>query len=220
MKENENNSFHTLYQGEHGKEKTLYRLRLEKGLIISLSLLLLIAMIFRRKKETYSTPDIVYSSTLSVTSLQQQTRSGGLSRPPARPRVPVAVEDEYLPEAVTIELQDMESGNGRDDLPAFKNGVEGSGGAYTSPRPLSESIPEYPDELKKKGIEGTVTLLLHIDQNGKVTDVMIVSNTSGSSVLAKKAVAAARKTRFRQPLLKKNQAYCRVQKKYTFKAGS
>jgi TonB family protein len=67
-------------------------------------------------------------------------------------------------------------------------------GKATLPRPLNYAPPEYPPEAKKAGLEGTVTLQLDIDRNGKVTKAAVVE--SAGSGFDEAAIAAANKLEF------------------------
>lgn len=54
--------------------------------------------------------------------------------------------------------------------------------------------PEYPDEARRQNIQGAVVLEVHIDRNGSVQDVKLVS---GPEVLAEAAAAAVKQWKFK-----------------------
>ena len=66
--------------------------------------------------------------------------------------------------------------------------------------PLPELVkrvsPEYPEDLRKKGIEGKVVLKVLVDTTGKVKEVMI-ARSSGYTALDSSAVKAVKKFEFR-----------------------
>ncbi|RMF58816.1 MAG: TonB family protein, partial [Calditrichaeota bacterium] len=48
----------------------------------------------------------------------------------------------------------------------------------------------------KKGVHGVVKLSIHVDEKGRVTEVVVVENTTGSEKCAQAAVDAAYGSRF------------------------
>ena len=91
--------------------------------------------------------------------------------------------------------------------PAAEKPVESSGvgsAAESSFRPNSDLInpapktpiqPAYPAAARKNGIEGSVLLELTVDEHGNV-EAAEVKKSSGSRLLDKSALSAAKKTRF------------------------
>jgi TonB family protein len=59
-----------------------------------------------------------------------------------------------------------------------------------------EPVPDYPEELREQGVQGTVTVRYTVDENGKVTDVS-VSRSSGSDALDGAAIRAIHRFRYR-----------------------
>ncbi|NIR47826.1 energy transducer TonB [candidate division KSB1 bacterium] len=122
------------------------------------------------------------------------TRQVRRNPPPPKPKVPVPSSDETIPEDVTIEETTLKYTNIFDDIP---EGVpEFSGVSYTPPRPLAWVFPEYPEEEKKKGVQGVVKLSIHIDEKGRVIEAIVVDNTTGSNKCAQAAIEAAHGSRF------------------------
>jgi TonB family protein len=64
------------------------------------------------------------------------------------------------------------------------------------PRPILETIPEYPSEARKTNVQGTVELNVKIDENGKVVNVKVLRNTTESNACAQSAIAAAFRSRY------------------------
>lgn len=77
----------------------------------------------------------------------------------------------------------------------------GLGRVFVSlPRPLLETIPEYPVEARKAKAQGIVELNVKIDATGKVVNVMVLRNTTENVSCAQSAIAAAYRSRY-QPAL-------------------
>ncbi len=66
------------------------------------------------------------------------------------------------------------------------------------PKAISTPDPPYPEEARKKGIEGKVTLLIVIDAKGKVSQVKVLS---GPEELVPAAVASVKMWQFEPPVL-------------------
>jgi len=64
------------------------------------------------------------------------------------------------------------------------------------PRPVLETIPEYPPQARKQNVQGTVELNVKIDAMGKVVEVVVLSNTTEDQACAQSAIAAAYRSRY------------------------
>ncbi len=85
------------------------------------------------------------------------------------------------------------------------------------PRPVFQPAPEYPSDLKKKKIEGTVYILFIIDKTGRVQNPIV--QKSAHSALEAPALKAVRKWRF-EPGRRKGQAVqFRMRVPVSFSAG-
>ena len=58
----------------------------------------------------------------------------------------------------------------------------------------NQVVPSYPEEAKRKGIQGTVLLSLAVDEKGRASDIQVVS---GHPLLVPITVEAAKRLRFR-----------------------
>ena len=184
-----------LMKGVHGEEKAAYRVRLEKALIFSLGLMILIFLVSRRiPHRTKKTWKLSVLTTVNMEMTPQTTQGGGLPRPPTLPQVPIPTEDEYIPDDETIEITRFDLFQ---DIPLF-DGVGGSGGyqGIGRPRPIREVIPEYPNSERKKGAEGVVILEIFVNAEGRVDSVRVLSNTSRSKRLELSAIEAAYKSQY------------------------
>jgi protein TonB len=70
----------------------------------------------------------------------------------------------------------------------------------TGPVIVKEYRPVYPDDARKKGIEGDVILLVFIDERGDVKNV-VVQSSPGLSSLERAATMAAYRCKFKPALL-------------------
>jgi periplasmic protein TonB len=68
------------------------------------------------------------------------------------------------------------------------------GGTTTAPRVLSAPDPEYPEQARKAGLQGTVILWTVVETDGRISEVHI-SRPLGMG-LDEKAIEAVRKWRF------------------------
>lgn len=170
-----------------------YRLLLKKSLIVSLLSVILLFLFFPKlrmiKQEVPVTPRVDVVVNIEDIPITRQGRS---VPPPPEPAVPIPTEEESVPEDVTIESTELDFDYAPPSLP----GGMATGGLSITPRPINSSFPKYPDEIKKKGIEGTIQLDLRIDKHGNVVDVRVVRNTSSSKQLAKYAMEAAYDLKF------------------------
>ena len=169
-----------------------YLIDIEKATILSFCLVILLFLLFPRYKIQRQKPIATIITSLQVEDIPL-TRQGAPRQPPPRPVIPIASEDEFYPDDITIEDTEFTF----DDYSL----AEGSGLAtgrieIFQPRPIFEVIPEYSEELQKQGIEGIVKLHLHIDQFGLVVEVIVLENSTGSAVCANAAKSAALKGRY------------------------
>lgn len=187
----------SLNEGEYGKEKAIYRVRLEKAMIFTLMLTILLFLISRRIP--YKPSKTIELTLLSVVSMESipQTTQGSLPRPPTLPQVPIPTEDEFIPEDETIEITRFDL---YEDIPLF-DGVGGGGGAsaYSGvgrPRPIREVIPEYPNSERREGFEGVIVLEILVNAEGYVDSVKVLDNTTRSKRLEQSAMEAALKSQY------------------------
>ncbi len=169
-----------------------YQIVLQKATVFALVLVIILFVLFPKIKVGNPIKIEGIGTALTVEDIPI-TRHGTLRKPPPRPVVPIPSEDDLIPDDVTIEDTEL----------TFESFAQSSGSGTAvgqinifQPRPIFEVIPEYSEDLQKKGIEGLIKLHLHIDQTGQVIDVIILDNTTGSSACAKAAKEAALKGRY------------------------
>ena len=126
---------------------------------------------------------------------------------PAKPYIPgampIEVDDEFIPDEITIEDTSIES----DDFataPTLEY-VEETGAAAEEeeifelfaveekPERINDVAPEYPKTAERARIEGSVYLKVLVNKKGTVDSVLVVS---GPKIFHKTSIDAAKKTRF------------------------
>jgi len=167
-----------------------YRTNLEKSLVVVL--LSLQVLVFTSPRLTLH-PDepALPQITIDVENIPV-TRQLHRSAPPPKPTVPVPSDDETIPEEETIVETDLKLTTFFDN----SDGLASPSVTLTPARPIAWVFPEYPEEEKKKGVEGIVKLSIHIDASGKVVEVIVLENTTNSDKCARAAVEAAYGSRF------------------------
>ena len=166
-----------------------FPINIRRALVITLAFFNLVVFISPQIKlniEKVMQPNIIiYVENIPIT---RQTR---IKPPPPKPTVPIPSEDETIPEDVTIEETTLKYTNIFDDSP----GIPGT--TITPPKPIAWVFPEYPKDEKKKGVHGVMKLRIHIDNKGKVVEVIVLDNSTSSEKCAQAAVEAAYGSRFR-----------------------
>ena len=101
-----------------------------------------------------------------------QTEQIKIPEPPPRPSVPVASEDDFFDEDITIEDTDFDDFEDCDAAPPPPS--EGPNVKFIPydkpPKPKIPIKPVYPEIAQEAGIEGTVYIQFFIDVQGNVTE--------------------------------------------------
>ncbi len=127
-----------------------------------------------------------------------QTEQIKLPEPPPRPSIPVASDDEFFDEDITIDDTDMEN---FDDWEAPQNDSnmkfqyiarEVEPAAYPGFR--VEDFVEYPELAKEAGIEGRVIIAAFINKKGIPKNIYLVKGVFES--LDKAALSAVKQSRW------------------------
>ena len=167
---------------------------------VTLGVMLLISFIF------YAFPRFLGEAQKFEKTIQEeietfdipQTEQIKLPEPPPRPSVPVASEDEFFDEDITIEDTDLEdfdeweapSGNNNMQFEYIAREVE--------PQPYPgfkvEDFVEYPELAKEAGIEGKVIIAAFINKKGMPKNCYLVKGVFES--LDKMALQAVQKSRW------------------------
>ena len=103
-----------------------------------------------------------------------QTEQIKLPEPPPRPSIPVASEDEFFDEDITIEDTDFDDFEDWDAPPPPSEGPNVKFIPYDkAPKPKIPIKPVYPEIAQEAGIEGTVYIQFFIDKKGNVTEAWV-----------------------------------------------
>ena len=161
------------------------------GVILALSFLFYLFPRFLGESENIATTFQEEIETFDI----PQTEQMKIPEPPARPSVPIASEDEFFDEDITIEdtdLEDFEDWSSPDDAPEDKFIP------YDQPPrpkiPLSDLIV-YPELAREAGIEGKIFIRAFINTKGMVTGTKIVKGLPNTG-LDEAAVKAIKKSRW------------------------
>ena len=159
----------------------LYRHKLEVALIFSLLINILFFQLFKQyeNKETVSQQSDLTLTVEDIPITKQEVRVAA----PARPVVPIASEDEDLPDDVTIDFTLLDL----DDVPPPPPLSRDDSDLYTfvpydeAPEPIGgyEAILrnlKYPEVGRLAGIEGVVILALQIDVDGSIANTRILKS--------------------------------------------
>tara|TARA_B100000686_G_scaffold259948_1_gene272547 strand:+ start:21 stop:638 length:618 start_codon:yes stop_codon:yes gene_type:complete len=165
---------------------------------VTLGVILVISMLF------YLFPRFLGEAEKITTTFQEeietfdipQTEQMKIPEPPARPSVPIASEDEFFDEDITIEdtdLEDFEDWSAPDDA-----GPEDKFIPYDQPPrpkiPLADLIV-YPELAREAGIEGKIFVRAFINTRGMVTATKIVKGLPNTG-LDEAALRAIKKSRW------------------------
>lgn len=185
---------------QEGKD---YHKLLEFGAIIGLTVLIIIFQIWKQPeaKERKIEP---MSLTIQIDDIPQTTQER-VAPAPARPSVPIASEDEDIPEDETIEFTDLDleeipppppplAPQVDEDTPIFvpyDKPPEPVGGLQA----IMENL-EYPEIARVSGVEGVTILYLLIDENGEIQNVKI-AKSMGFDVCDQAAIEAVKKVKWK-----------------------
>ena len=124
-----------------------------------------------------------------------QTEQIKIPDPPARPSVPVASEDEFFDEDITIEDTDFDDFDDWDAPPPPSSGPKVKFIPYDKPPiPIIPIKPVYPEIAQEAGIEGTIYIQFFIDKKGRVTDAWVQKGIPNTG-LDEAALAAVKKSK-------------------------
>ena len=126
-----------------------------------------------------------------------QTEQIKIPEPPPRPSVPVASEDEFFDEDITIEDTDFDDFDDWDAPPPPSSGPKVKFIPYDKPpTPIIPIKPVYPEIAQEAGIEGTIYIQFFIDKKGRVTDAWVQKGIPNTG-LDESALAAVKKSRWK-----------------------
>jgi len=163
------------------------------GVILTISLLFYLFPRFLGEAEKITTTFQEEIETFDI----PQTEQIKIPEPPARPSVPIASEDEFFDEDITIEDTDLED---FEDwmAPSSEGGPEDKFIPYDqAPRPKTPlgDLIIYPELAREAGIEGKVFVRAFINTKGVVTATKIVKGLPNTG-LDEAALKAIKKSRW------------------------
>jgi len=127
-----------------------------------------------------------------------QTEQIKIPEPPARPSVPVASEDEFFDEDITIEDTDFDDFDDWDTPPPPPS--EGPNVKFIPydkpPKPTIPIRPLYPEIAQEAGIEGTIYIQFFIDKKGNVTEAYVMKGIPNTG-LDEAALNAVKKSKWK-----------------------
>ena len=162
-----------------------------------MALVILIIVLYSFKKfesdfELEKTVDIDIES-IDIPQTQQINRPP----PPARPSIPVASEDEDIPDELTIDETEIDFSETILEAPPPPEDEEPIVEFYAlseKPEVIKKVEPKYPELARKASIEGMVIVKVLINTKGTVDKVEILKS---HPMLDESAIAAARLFKFK-----------------------
>ncbi len=191
--------YQLIYKNPDVDLKLKYRKILEASLIIALVILIGVFYSFKKFEPEYKLEKKVdiKIETVDIPQTEQINRPP----PPARPAIPVASEDEDIPDELTIEETEIDFtqpvGEEAPPPPPPEEEEEPIVEFYAlseKPEVIKRVEPVYPELARKAGIEGMVVVKVLIGTKGDVEKVEVVKS---HPMLDEAAVAAAKQFKFK-----------------------
>ena len=169
-----------------------YRQNVERSLLATLFVFIILTFVSPRLTVTSEEPEL--PNIIITVENVPVTRQFLSKPPPPRPKIPVPSDKESIPEEYTIEETILKDTYFFSD---YTDGIPVLAGASKVPaKPIGWTFPKFPEEDKKRGVHGDVKLTILVNENGRVTEVKVLDNTTGSEKCAKAAIDAAFGNRF------------------------
>jgi protein TonB len=168
----------------------------EASLVITLLLVILFLYAFKKFEAEYQlekTVDVKIE-TIDIPQTEQFNRPP----PPARPSIPIASEDEDIPDELTIDETEIDFTQPIEEAPPPPPDEEEPIVEFYAlsekPEVLNREEPRYPELARKAGIEGMVVVKVLIGTKGDVEKVEVVKS---HPMLDESAMEAAKKFKFK-----------------------
>ncbi len=154
-----------------------------------------------RKLDTYQVTEEIESFDIP------ETEQIKIPEPPSRPSIPVASDDEFLDEDITIEETEFDDFDEWDapPPPPSEDGPKIRFVPYDkAPEPIGgygalQRNVVYPDIAMEAGIEGTVIIQAFINEKGVVTETVVLKGIPNTG-LDEAAIEAIKRTRWKPAL--------------------
>lgn len=188
------------------EKERLFWFRFKIALIFSLLLCIILFYAFPRVGPLHPAQPVPLKITIQVSEIPptRQKKTGKRPRPaPPRWGIPVVAEEADFPEDLPL----PEIGSTHPQSADITGEV-----AETPARPL---LDVYPD-ISTTSCKGVVRLLLLVNRSGKVENVEVLENTTGSRKCLKLAIEAAKRSRWLPARLRNHPVDSWVTKTYKF----
>lgn len=205
------------------RHRLAYRRRMAVSLGMSLTLIVLLFVVLPRQfpfSQPRPLPEVV---SLKLDDIRAEAPAPAL---PARMTQPLPQAEPVVdaePEATLPEMQPQQSGIADGDSLGWGVAAGGVGtgvgaaGDTIPPRPIIQSMPDYPKEEKKRRVSGVVRLSVYIDTGGRVINITVVENTTGSKLCEQAAIEAARRSRYQPATVGNRPVVARTVCEYGFR---
>ncbi|MFC1538821.1 TonB family protein [Candidatus Latescibacterota bacterium] len=132
-----------------------------------------------------------------------ETRPASTATAPPKPFMdsgtPIEIDENIMPDEITIEEAPpdfdtaLESQSQSTPSPGAESNAFDFEPVEEIPRKLNDIVPVYPAMAERAGVEGSVTLKVHVNTEGAVDSVEVVD---GPKIFIESAIDAAKKTKF------------------------
>lgn len=185
-----------IYKDPEVDLKLRYRKIFEASLVIAMAILIIIFYSFKKFESKYQLEKKVdvKIETIEIPQTEQIHRPP----PPSRPSIPVASEDEDIPDELTIDETEIDFSQPVEEAPPpppeEEEPIVEFYALSEKPEVIKRVEPVYPDLARKAGIEGMVVVKVLINTKGDVEKVEVVKS---HPMLDDAAVAAAKQFKFK-----------------------
>jgi protein TonB len=176
--------------------KLKYRKVLEASLIVAIIILALVFYSFKKFVPEY---ELEKKVDIKIETVEiPQTEQINRPPPPARPTIPIASDDEDIPDELTIEETEIDFSQTIDEAPPpppeEEEPIVEFYALSEKPEVIKRVEPTYPELARKAGIEGMVITKVLIGTKGDVEKVEIVKS---HPMLDDAALSAAQQFKFK-----------------------
>ncbi len=185
-----------IYKDPEVDLKRRYRKIMEASLVIAMAIVIVVFYSFKRfeTKHQLEKKVDVQIETVEIPQTEQIHRPP----PPARPSIPVASEDEDIPDELTIDETEIDFSQPINELPPpppeEEEPIVPFHALSEKPEVIKRVEPKYPELARKAGIEGMVVVKVLINTKGRVEKVEVIKS---HPMLDDAAIAAAKQFIFK-----------------------
>jgi protein TonB len=185
-----------IYKNPDVDLKLKYRRILETSLIVAL---IILALVFYSFKKFEPGAELEKKVDIKIETIEiPQTEQINRPPPPARPSIPIASDDEDIPDELTIEETEIDFTQTIEEAPPpppeEEEPIVEFYALSEKPEVIKRIEPIYPELARKAGIEGMVIAKVLIGTKGDVEKVEIVKS---HPMLDESATTAAQQFKFK-----------------------